>query len=175
MTDLIGVLLGIALLVAGRRLFWLFVGALGFIAGLQIASLIPNISEGTALVIALIAGVAFALLAIFLQRLAVGIAGFLAGGFIFTTLAARLGLEGLSNWVIYIVGGLIGIALVMLLFDWALIVFSSSAGATLILQSFPSQTVAAGVIYFILILAGILVQGFGPRWVARRRTTRPPR
>ena len=170
MTDLIGVLLGIALLVAGRRLFWLFIGALGFVAGLQIASLLPNISEGTALVIGLIAGIAFALLGIFLQRLAVGIAGFLAGGFIFTTLAARLGLEGLSPWVIYLIGGLIGIGLVMLLFDWALIVLSSIAGATLILQSFPSQTVAGGVIFLILILAGIIIQGLGPRWVARRRT-----
>ena len=124
MTDLIGVLLGIALLVAGRRLFWLFVGTLGFIAGLQLAALVPNLSEGTVLVIGLIVGVVFALLAVFLQRLAVGVAGFLAGGFIFTTLAARLGLESLSTWVIYLIGGLIGIALVMLLFDWALIVFS---------------------------------------------------
>lgn len=169
MTDLIGVLLGIALLVAGRRLFWLFVGALGFIAGLQLASLLPQLSETAILVTGLIFGVIFALLAIFLQRLAVGLAGFLAGGFILTTLMARLGLEGLSNWVIYIIGGILGVILVMLLFDWALIVFSSIAGAALILQAFSTQTVAGGIIFFLMALAGVIIQAFLPRWGIRRK------
>ncbi len=34
------ILLGIALLVAGHRLFWLFVGAMGFILGLFLAALV---------------------------------------------------------------------------------------------------------------------------------------
>jgi hypothetical protein len=162
-------LIGIALLVAGRRLFWLFVGALGFIAGMQLASLVPQISDTTVLLTGLIVGVIFALLAVFLQRLAVSIAGFLAGGFILTTLMTRLGMEGLSNWVIYIIGGVIGVLLVTLLFDWALIVFSSFAGAALILQSFSSQNVAGGIIFFLLVLIGILTQGFLLRRGIRRR------
>lgn len=170
LTGLISVLLGIALLVAGRRLFWLFIGALGFITGLQLASLVPQISQGTALIIGLVLGVLFALLGIFLQRIAVAIAGFLAGGFILTTLAARLGVgTDTLPWALYILGGIIGVLLVMLLFDWALIVFSSIAGAVLILNSLPSQTPAGGVILFLLVLIGILVQGFSPRWLRRRR------
>jgi hypothetical protein len=159
LSGLVSVLLGAALLFAGRRFFWLFVGALGFVFGMQLASLIPQLSETTVLVIGLVFGVVFALLAVFLQRLAVGLAGFLAGGFILTTLFARLGVEGLSNWVVYIIGGLIGIVLVFLLFDWTLIIFSSMAGAALLLQSFSTQTPAGVLIFFLLSLVGIIIQG----------------
>lgn len=171
MADLISLLLGIALLVAGRRLFWLFVGALGFIAGLQFASLIPQISEGTILVIGLILGVLFALLAVFLQRFAVGIAGFLAGGFILTTLAGRMGIgDDVFPWALYLIGGLVGVLLVMLLFDWALITLSSIAGAVLILQSFSSDTPAGSAIFILLVIAGIAIQGFLlPRGLRRLR------
>jgi hypothetical protein len=159
LTGLVSVLLGAALLFAGRRLIWLFVGALGFIFGMQLASLLPQLSQTTVLVVGLVIGVIFALLAVFLQRLAIGMAGFLAGGFILTTLFARLGVESLSNWVIYIIGGLIGILLVTLLFDWALIIFSSLAGAALLLQSFSTQTPAGVLIFILLALVGIIIQG----------------
>jgi hypothetical protein len=159
LSGLVSVLLGAGLLFAGRRLVWLFVGALGFIFGMQLASLLPQLSETTVLVIGLIFGVVFALLAIFLQKLAIGIAGFLAGGFILTTLFARLGVESLSNWVVYLIGGLIGIVLVLLLFDWTLIIFSSMAGAALLLQSFSTQTPAGVLIFFLLSLVGIIIQG----------------
>jgi hypothetical protein len=159
LSGLISVILGAALLFTGRRLIWLFVGALGFVFGMQLASLLPQLSQTTVLVIGLISGIIFALLAVFLQRLAIGIAGFLAGGFILTTMFARLGVESLSNWVVYIIGGLIGILLVTLLFDWALIIFSSLAGAALLLQSFSSETPAGVLIFFLLALTGIIIQG----------------
>ena len=173
MADLFSVLLGIALLVAGRRLFWLLVGVLGFVTGVQLVSLLPNVSQTTALIVGLIIGVIFALLAVFLQRLAVSIAGFLAGGFILTTLAGRLGIGNTTfPWALYILGGIIGVVLVMLLFDWALIVLSSIAGAALILRSFSSQTVAGWVIFLLLVLIGIIIQGFIPGRLRRRRIRR---
>jgi hypothetical protein len=159
LSGLVSVLLGAALLFAGRRLIWLFVGALGFIFGMQLASLLPQLSQTAVLIVGLIFGVIFALLAVFLQRLAIGIAGFLAGGFILTTFFARLGVEGLSNWVVYIIGGLIGILLVYLFFDWTLIIFSSLAGAALLLQSFSTETPAGVLIFILLALVGIIIQG----------------
>jgi len=173
LTGLISVILGIALLVAGRRLFWLFLAGLGFITGLQLASLFPQLSQTTALLIGLFLGVVFALLAIFLQRIAVGLAGFLAGGFILTTLAARIGVgNDVFPWALYIIGGVIGIVLVMLLFDWALIVFSSIAGAALILNSLSLQTAAGEILFFLLVLVGIIIQGFVIHRVVRRRHKR---
>ena len=38
MINLINVVLGGVLLLAGRKLFWLFVGAVGFVTGLQLTS-----------------------------------------------------------------------------------------------------------------------------------------
>jgi len=87
MLSIISLILGVALLVAGRKLFWLFVGAAGFVTGLQLATQFWQGPELLAIVIGLVVGVIFALLAIFLQSVAIGIAGFLAGGYILTVLA----------------------------------------------------------------------------------------
>ncbi|HET9907453.1 MAG TPA: hypothetical protein VFQ23_12445, partial [Anaerolineales bacterium] len=87
MVGLINILLGGALLLAGRKLFWLFVGAIGFVTGLQFATSFWQGPDNLALVFGLIVGVIFALLAVFLQSIAIGIAGFFAGGYVLTALA----------------------------------------------------------------------------------------
>lgn len=161
MLDIVNLLLGGFLLVAGRKLFWLFIGVLGFITGMQLASRIWPESEQTAILTGLIIGIIFALLAIFLQRLAVGLAGFVAGGFIVSSLAGVLGIEsGIAYWGSYVIGGLIGIALVMLLFDWALITLSSLAGAALITQSVFAESGAARWMLLMLAVIGIVIQGY---------------
>jgi len=157
MINLINVVLGSALLLAGRKLFWLFVGAVGFVTGLQLATSFWQGPEGLALVFGLILGVIFALLAIFMQTITIGIAGFLAGGFILNAMAVMFGLD--AGWIIYIIGGLIGLALVIFLFDWAIITLSSLAGASLVVQAFLPGGGAGGIIFTILFLIGVIVQG----------------
>jgi hypothetical protein len=157
MINLINVILGGALLLAGRKLFWLFVGAVGFITGLQLASSFWQGPETLALVFGLIIGVIFALLAIFLQTITIGIAGFLAGGYILNAMAVMFGLE--AGLIIYIIGGIIGLALVIFLFDWAIITLSSLAGASLLVQAFLTEGGAGGLIFMILFLIGVIVQG----------------
>ena len=158
MINTINLLLGAVLLVAGRKLFWLFVGVIGFVTGLQLAIRFWNGPEWTAILIGIIVGIIFALLAVFIEALAIGAAGFLAGGFILTTFTNMLGLnEGFLFWILYAIGGIIGFLLVMFLFDWALIILSALAGASLIGQSlFP----AAGWIFILLFIVGILIQAF---------------
>jgi hypothetical protein len=161
MLNVINLLLGAALLVAGRKLFWLFVGVIGFVTGIQLAARFWNGPEWTAIVIGIIVGIVFALLAVFIEALAIGAAGFLAGGFILTTLTNMLGLnEGLLFWIIYAIGGIIGILLVMLLFDWALITLSALAGASLIVQSLFTGAGAGGLVFILLFIVGIVIQGF---------------
>ena len=157
MINLINVILGGALLLAGRKLFWLFVGAVGFITGLQLASSFWQGPETLALVFGLIVGVILALLAIFLQTITMGIAGFLAGGYVLNALAVMFGLD--AGWIIYIIGGLIGLALVIFLFDWAIITLSSLAGASLLVQAFLAEGGTGGIIFMILFLIGVVVQG----------------
>ena len=60
MINLINVILGGALLLAGRKLFWHFVGAIGFVTGLQLATSFWQGSEVLALVFGLVIGVIFA-------------------------------------------------------------------------------------------------------------------
>ena len=160
MLNLINVILGGTLLVAGRKLFWLFVGALGFITGMQLADRLWQGPEGLTIIAALVIGLIFAGLAIFLQTIAIGIAGFLGGGYIFSLLAGMFGLDAAGlNWIIYLVGGIIGVLLVSYLFDWAVITLSSLAGASLLIQAFLSERAAGGPIFFILFIAGVLIQG----------------
>lgn len=157
MINLINVILGGALLLAGRKLFWLFVGAVGFVTGRQLASSFWQGPEGLAIVFGLVIGVIFALLAIFLQTITIGIAGFLAGGFILNAMAVMFGLN--AGWIIYVIGGLIGLALVIFLFDWAIITLSSLAGAALVVQSFLPEGGTGGIIFMVLFIIGVIVQG----------------
>ena len=158
--ELINVFLGGALLLAGRKLFWLFVGAIGFVTGLQLAANFWQGPENLAIVFGLVVGVIFALLAIFLQTIAIGIAGFFAGGFILTTLTSMLGMDTSGAfWIIYVIGGIIGLVVVIYLFDWAVITLSSLAGASLLVQAFVPQSGPGGVIFAILVIIGVVVQG----------------
>ena len=160
MLNLINVILGGALLVMGRKLFWLFVGAIGFITGMQLTARFWHGPEGLAIVAGLVVGLAFAGLAVFLQTIAIGIAGFLAGGYTLSALVGMLGLQtSAANWIVYIVGGIIGVILVSYLFDWAVITLSSLAGASLLVQAFLSGRAAGELIFFILFIAGVVIQG----------------
>jgi hypothetical protein len=160
MINLVNAILGSALLVAGRKLFWLFVGAAGFITGMQLATRFTQSSEVMAIIIGLVIGLIFAVMAIFLQRIAIALAGFLAGGYILTALAGIIGVDaGPLVWIIYVIGGIIGLILVSLLFDWALITLSSLAGASLILQALFPENAAGGLIFIILFVIGIVIQG----------------
>jgi hypothetical protein len=160
MLSVISIIIGGALLIAGHRLFWLFVGAAGFVAGLQLTTQFWQGPEIMAIIIGLVVGIIFALLAIFLQGVAIGIAGFLAGGYILTVLAAMIGLnQGGFSWIVYLMGGIIGFLLVIFLFDWAIITLSSLAGASLITQALLLPSGIGGVIFLALVIVGIVIQG----------------
>jgi hypothetical protein len=158
MLNVINLLLGGALLLAGRKLFWLFVGAAGFVTGIQLATRFWQGPEWLAIVIGLVIGMIFALLAVFLQAALIAIAGFLTGGYVLTVLASMLGLQvsGMTTWIVYVLGGILGVVLVSFLFDWALITLSSLAGAALIVQAFDPQ---GGIVFLILFFLGVLIQG----------------
>jgi len=60
--------------------------------------------------------------------------------------------------VSFVVGGIVGALLLLLLFDWALIVFSSIAGAELIAASFHLPTIGTTILLLALAILGIVVQ-----------------
>jgi len=154
------ILSGVGLLVFGRKLFWLFVGLIGFASGIQAATrFFPGQPEWMILAIALTAGVLGALLALFLQWLAIGLAGFLAGAYIVVRFfhVSGLGTSGM-NWLFFLIGGIIGLILMVILFDWALIILSSLAGAGLITESVHVDHSSAMLLFIVLVIVGILIQ-----------------
>lgn len=151
------ILIGIMLLALGRKLFWLFVGSVGFVAGVQIAQqhlfLAPSWQLWT---IGVICGLLGALLALFFQKVAIIVGGFAAGCAIAVQLTVMLGFT--ANPLVTICGGILGAIVLYLLFDWALIALSSVAGATLIVHSINPAGWLAVLLYVVLILAGIVFQ-----------------
>jgi hypothetical protein len=154
----INLILGIGLLLAGRKLFWLFVAAAGFFAGVELVNRFWNGTEWLSIVVGIVVGLLFALLALGLKTIAISIAGFLLGGSALLSLASAFGIER-GLFVLYIIGGILGIIFIGIFFDWALIIISSLAGASMITQTLDMQrAVFSGVIFIILLLIGIVVQ-----------------
>jgi len=173
----INILAGVLLLLFGRRLFWLFVGCIGFIVAFDIASgSLQGQSQFLILLIAVGVGLLGAIAAIFLKRLLVGIAGFFAGGYFLSTLAvaALHTHQQAIQWIAYAIGGIIGAILTMILLDPALIFLSSLAGATAISQNVPLDQSGKGILFIALLIFGIIVQALqyhpAPKPPAPQRT-----
>jgi hypothetical protein len=154
------VLAGLVLLLLGRRLFWLFVGVVGFLAGMRFGA---QLGEGqpqlVILAIAIGIGLLAALLAIVLQRVAVALAGGLAGGMLAMRIAAMLGANNESlGWVFFVVGALLAAILVSAVFDWALIILSALIGASLVSEALPFEPVGQLISMVVLFLLGALAQ-----------------
>jgi len=155
-------LLGGLLLVAGRRVFWIFVGAAGFLLGTEVAA---QVASGAADWVVLVVGLAFGLagvvVSLFLQTLAVAAAGFVMGSYAVhrLILTVPVGWAG-WEWAVLVTGGILGALLVLVVFDWALIILSSLAGAALITQVFfPGRALMGLSLFALLAAAGIAFQG----------------
>jgi len=156
---LISILLGAALLLAGRQLFWLFVAAVGFLYGLEFApSLFQGSSEVLQLVIALACGLIGALLGIFAQKVAVALAGGLTGGYLAAEFAYGAAWHEHFPVIAFAIGAIIGAALVLMIFDWALIICSSLAGSALIVPAFHLHQTEGHLLFAVLAVVGILIQ-----------------
>jgi hypothetical protein len=158
--SIIGAALGALILFFGRRLFWLCVAAVGFAAGVEIApQLIHEPTPLLALTIALVLGFVGALLALFLQKIAIAIAGFFAGGKLAIAIAAALFAQhGQYFWLTFLIGGIIGAILLLVVFDWALIVLSAVVGAYLIQSAIALPSTGAGILFVALVVVGVVVQ-----------------
>ncbi len=174
--SIIGALIGIVVLFFGRKLFWLCVAAVGFLAGVELAPhLVNEPSPLLLLTVAIVLGLIGALLALFLQKIAIAVVGFLAGGKLAGAIAAAFFVHHAEySTIVFVAGGILGAILILVVFDWALIVVSSLIGAHLIQSAIvlpPSHvlrlinhaqvtvgthTIPMGVSWIALIIAAIL-------------------
>ena len=157
---IVNLIIGIGLLSMGRRLFWVFVGSAGFILGMALATHFANGASGVVVVVAaLVGGVVGIVLLTFAQQLAIGLGGFVLGGYVVSFFCLSTGLIGSQwLWLTFIAGGIVGVVLIFAIFDFALILLSSLGGAALIIQGLDLTRNLTWVAYGVLITLGVAVQ-----------------
>ena len=156
----INILIGLVLLIAGRRLFWLFVACVGFASGYHYAQQVWAIhSPILVLILAIAVGAVGAIIAILFQKAAIVIAGFAAGGYIVLTLLDQFaGFPAQMIWLPYIFGGVVGAIVLFLVFDWALVFLSTLTGATLIVQMVAFNPWVKITLFLALVIVGTTFQ-----------------
>jgi hypothetical protein len=154
------VLVGLLLLTLGRKLYWLFVGAIGFVAGMSLVTgATHRAPDLTVLVIALVVGLVGAVLALFLQRVAIAIAGFVGGAFLGVRLWDAFAASGRGDaWLPALVGGIVGAIVVFAIFNVALILISSLVGAAVVAQHLGLAGNVQGLVFVVLAILGIVIQ-----------------
>jgi hypothetical protein len=166
--PILSAIIGAIILFVGRKLFWLCVAAVGFAAGVELAPhIVHEPSTLLSLSIAIVLGFIGALIALFLQKIAIAVAGFLAGGKLATAIAAAFFVQHANYFgVTFIIGGIIGAILLLTLFDWALIFLSAVVGAHLILKTITLPPSGSTILFISLAAVGVIVQAAA----LRRRT-----
>jgi hypothetical protein len=166
------ILLGSVLLLVGRRLFWLLIATLGFLVAFSLVErLAPEMSTPLHWVLAVAAGIAGAMLAVFAQQLAVGAAGLLFGAYATLWSLQHFGVDlGNWEWVAMLAGGILAAVLALLIFETALVVLSSILGASLLVGATGLQGLPSVVVFAVLVIVGVSVQlGSGGGRGAHRR------
>ncbi len=157
--TVLNLLLGVAILAFGRRLFWVGVGIFGFLAGAELAGvLITDHGAWLVIVAAVIAGAAGAVVAMLLPRLVFGLIGLLGGGYLGIS-AAQAMQWGDHLLLAALIGAALGAIIAVKVTDWALIVVSSLAGAAAVVGEFGLQPLLASATFIILTLVGAILQG----------------
>ena len=159
--NFIYLLAGAALLILGRKMFWLFVGVVGFLFGLTIApQVLPGQSQTVILTVSLVIGFLGALLAVAVQKLAVGLAGLLAGAYLANYLIHLFSFNlGSFVWLVIGIGGILGAILAGSMFDWALILLTSASGAVIISDNLHVPQPLSLVAPIALFVVGVIIQG----------------
>lgn len=152
------IIFGLILLGFGRRLFWLFVAIAGFLVGIEFAGVIlTDQPEWVLLVVGICAGLLGALLAVFAERVAFALGGFLGGGYLALLLAHSLDASGMGIGL-FVLGGLVGAIFAGWIMDWAIIVLSCLVGAGAVVRGVDLGETTSVIVFFVLAFAGAVVQ-----------------
>src|SRR5215475_4717207 len=95
MAPLVGIVVGVALLLFGRRLYWVFVAGIGFLTGLEFApEVLPGQPDWVILVAALVAALVGAIVAGMAPRLSHALAFFLVIAVAIVGIIFQMGIAG---------------------------------------------------------------------------------
>ena len=106
--SLFPIVLCVLLLFFGRKVLWLFVGAVAFLAALTFIPKYANIQQPTLFYVCVGLGVIAATAGVFLQKIVLRGAGFIAGGYVFFGLWEKLmSNQSLPWWLPFLIGGIL--------------------------------------------------------------------
>lgn len=152
-------LAGALMLLFGRPLYWALVAVLGFVIGFDVVQETALVdSEFLQILIAVGAGILAAGLAVAFQWLAFGLVGFLAGSFLLQTAIERYEIAAGNETIWYIVGGVLGAIVALMLVDWAVIILSALAGAMMITGPVDVEEQTRALITIGLTVVGVVFQ-----------------
>lgn len=159
--SLVMIASGLAILFFGRQLFWLYLGVVGMLIGFELAGFYsPQAPLWIVLVSGAFFGIIAALAAVFMQYVAVGVAGFVGGSYLALQILEFLPVGNLGElqWVLLLIPAVAGAVLCILVFDLALICLSSLTGAVILVQLFVMDSQLQNILFVIVALAGFSVQ-----------------
>jgi hypothetical protein len=158
--GLLAVVTGIILLFFGRRMFWLAAGLMAFLFSWQFLQNL--LGDGTTpIIVGLGLGILFAWLAVRLVKTVAYIAAFLAGALALPYFLSIFGVE--LSWVwMALIGGLLGLIVIAMAFNWGLVLLTAWAGASAVSGSLQAglgmSEAVAGLIFIALLMFGIVYQ-----------------
>ncbi|MDJ0835857.1 MAG: hypothetical protein QNK37_05025 [Acidobacteriota bacterium] len=158
--DWFQILIALALVMAGRRLYWVFLACVGFAAGFTLATeVFANATDMEIIIVGLVLGLMGLFVALFLQKAAIGVGGFLGGSYITLAMMDLVGVPTAGlNLLIPLLGGLVGIILLVMLFDAALVLLSSIAGAALLVQVTTLNPPYDTLLFLVIAIFGMMFQ-----------------
>lgn len=167
---ILALVLSAIVLLFGLRLFWLYVGIVGFALGFVLGGVVAGeAATWVHVVVGLGLGVVLCFLAILLQKPAASVAGFIAlGGTAVALLDLWLSLPTWAAWLIFVGVGVLGAIAAWKLFSPAVIVITSMSGAAGITNALESR-LGWGDYVFLGIWVGLLLIGLVFQFSTRSR------
>jgi len=159
--QLLIVILGLIVLVYGRRLFWLSVIISGFLLGMELTNIFfTGHPYWVKMLGGLAAGLIGAVIAVFIERIAFALVGLYAGAYLAIGMAHGFGLMN-KDIFLGIIGALAGAIISGLLMDWAIIVLSSLVGSGAIISQLELDHIIRILVFFVLFTIGCFTQTRG--------------
>jgi hypothetical protein len=152
---------GTSILLFGRRLFWLYVGIVGFLIGYEAAlTYLASEPYWLHLLVGVSVGLVGALISILVQYVAIAIGGFMGGAYLaskFLQYATMLDLEGWKSLIVG-VAGILGVVMLLISFDTILVLLSALTGAALLVSILDLEPFLRLGVFVALAITGILFQ-----------------
>ena len=159
--TLVSLLVGLLLLLVGRKAFWFFLALIGFAVTVAfIPRIVPDIDPQTQVIVAIVAGIIGGAAASVLTKVVVWVGGFVGGAYVgVIAWQTLMGAAPGFPWIPVAIGGIAGMLIAKFLFESVLVIVSSAAGAALLVYTFQVGETLGFILLILFTAIGIIVQG----------------